>query len=197
MCRTHSATKTKILFLKWWWILIEKGHKVSESMTFSNFSRTFRNAEKSPKDILNARWETAGANNTYKAQPQPKANQKENEPKRWLIFWIGERWVKVIGERGEPKRWIRKFLNLQKLSGVLFSRRWRLMSFHKRRAEFVAMPHIATYRISGRPLIPIVYSSCFLLLPELQTAQTARPRSSSVEKRCLYYFHLNYPTTGL
>ena len=71
------------------------------------------------------------------------------------------------------------------------------VSFHKRRAEFVAMPHIATYRISGRPLIPIVYSSCFLLLPEPQTAQTARPRSSSVEKRRLYYFHLNYPTTGL
>ena len=71
------------------------------------------------------------------------------------------------------------------------------VSFHKRRAEFVAMPHIATYRISGRPLIPIVYSSCFLLLQEPQTAQTARPRSSSVEKRRLYYFHLNYPTTGL
>ena len=120
MCRTHSATKTKILFLKWWWILIEKGHKVSESMTFSNFSRTFRNAEKSSKNNLNARWETAGANKTYKAQPQPKANQKENEPKRWLIFWIGERWVKVIGERGEPKRWIRKFLNLQKLSDSWF-----------------------------------------------------------------------------
>ena len=64
------------------------------------------------------------------------------------------------------------------------------VSFHKRRAEFVAMPRIATYRISGRPLIPIVYSSCFLLLPEPQTAQTARPRSSSVEKRRLYYFHL-------
>ena len=105
MCRTHSATKTKILFLKWWWTLIEKGHKVSESMTFSNFSRTFRNAEKSSKNNLNAWWETTGANKTYKAQPQPKANQKENEPKRWLIFWIGERWVKVIGERGEPKRW--------------------------------------------------------------------------------------------
>ena len=188
MCRTHSATKTKIVFLKWWWTLIEKGHKVSESMPFSNFSRTFRNAEKSSKNNLNAWWETTGANKTYKAQPQPKANQKENEPKRWLIFWIGERWVKVIGERGEPKRWIRKFLNLQKLSdswflnclpyqhllpmqkleikkflnlqklsGVLLSRRWRLMSFHKRRAEFVAMPHIATYRISGTPLISIVY----------------------------------------
>ena len=52
---------------------------------------------------------------------------------------------------------IRKFLNLQKLSGVLFSRRWRLMSFHKRRAECVATPHIATYRISGTPLISIVY----------------------------------------
>ena len=36
------------------------------------------------------------------------------------------------------------------------------VSFHKRRAEFVAMPHIATYRISGRPLIPIVFSVEFV-----------------------------------
>ena len=123
-------------------------------------------------------------------------HQKVSEFTDTFWFLISELFVLPTPAPNSEIR-IRKFLNLQKLSGVLFSRRWRLTSFHKRRAEFVAMPHIATYRISGRPLIPIVYSSCFLLLQEPQTAQTARPRSSSVEKRRLYYFHLNYPTTGL
>ena len=72
------------------------------SQTFLELFATQRNPQKT---IWTHDERQQGRTKRIKFQPQPKANQKENEPKLWLIFWIGERWVKVIGERGEPKRW--------------------------------------------------------------------------------------------